>query len=79
MPGPGAHAFPPAVAEPGSVGDAHYSPLVRVTNRRGLVLNATVVAFDVDADEIEFPAGAVDTTRSSTTPCVGPRQVVQLA
>ena len=58
--GPGAHAFPPAVAEPGSVGDARYSPLVRVKNRRGLVLNATVVAFDVAAREIEFPRGRID-------------------
>ena len=52
--------FPPTVAQAGSVGDADYSPLVRVRNRRGLVLNATVVAFDVGAAEIEFPRGGVD-------------------
>jgi hypothetical protein len=60
VPGSGAEAFPPAVAEPGSVGDARYSPLVRVKNRGGVVLNATVVAFDVSAREIEFPSGGVD-------------------
>jgi hypothetical protein len=60
VPAAGAHAFPPATAQPGSVGDARYSPLARVTNRRGLVLNATVVAFDVSARQIEFPRGNVD-------------------
>lgn len=59
-PGEAPAFFPPAVAEPGSVGDADYSPLVRVTNAGGLVLNATVVAFDVEADEIEFPNGGID-------------------
>ena len=52
--------FPPAVAEPGSVGDDAYSPLVRVTNERNVVYNATIVAFDVAADEIEFPDGKID-------------------
>ena len=39
---PGPTAFPPAVAEPGSVGAAGYSPLVRLPD--GTVLNAPQVA-----------------------------------
>ncbi len=35
---PGNEGFPPATAEPGSIGDARYSPLV--TTRGGVVLNA---------------------------------------
>lgn len=58
-PGPPPHAFPPTEAVPGSVGDGDYSPLVRVRGT-GAVLNATIVAFDVAAAEIEFPNGNVD-------------------
>jgi len=39
---PGPTGFPPAVAEPGSVGEEGYSPLVRLPN--GTVLNAPQVA-----------------------------------
>lgn len=62
VPGPAPHAFPPAQALPGSVGDADYSPLVRVRGSN-TVLNATIVAFDVFAAEIEFPDGNVDHTK----------------
>jgi hypothetical protein len=51
--------FPPRVATPGSVGDADYSPFVRVTNRNGLIYNAPVVAFNVDAKQISFCNGNV--------------------
>jgi hypothetical protein len=60
VPGEAPDFFPPAVAEPGSIGDSHYSPLVRVRNERNVVYNATVVAFDVAAQQIEFPNGGVD-------------------
>ncbi len=63
VPGQGSHAFPPADAAPGSIGDAAYSPLVRVRGT-GTVLNATVVAFDVKASDIEFPDGNVDHTKA---------------
>jgi hypothetical protein len=63
VPGPASAPFPPAQAVPGSVGDARYSPLVRVRNERGTIYNATVVSFDTTADEIEFPAGGVDYTK----------------
>ncbi len=52
--------FPPAQAQPGSEGDAAYSPLVRVGNQHDVVLNATIVAFDVSAAQIEFPDGGID-------------------
>ena len=45
-------AFPPRVAQPGSVGDADYTPFVRIENAGGHVYNAPVVAFDKTADQI---------------------------
>src|SRR5260370_32818107 len=52
--------FPPAVAQPGSVGDQFYSPLVRVGN---ITYNAPIIAFDVEANDINFPNGGVDYTK----------------
>ena len=52
MPGRGANAFPPRVATPGSVGDADYTPFVRIVNAGGHVYNAPVVAFDKTAAQI---------------------------
>jgi hypothetical protein len=49
--------FPPRVAQPGSVGDADYSPLVRVN---GIVYDAPVVAAAVEDRFINFPAGNPD-------------------
>ncbi|MCC6858376.1 MAG: hypothetical protein IT158_07440 [Bryobacterales bacterium] len=43
-PAPGPNPFPPMVAAPGSVGDANYSPLVRITNAGGHIYNAPIVA-----------------------------------
>lgn len=45
-------AFPPTVAEPGSVGDDCYSPLVKVTNAGGYIYNAPVVAYGSSAEEL---------------------------
>ncbi len=45
-------SFPPRVARPGSVGDADYTPFVRIENAGGHVYNAPVVAFDVSAAQI---------------------------
>lgn len=56
-PGPPSAPFPPSAAKPGSVGDASYSPLVRVGN---VIYNAPVVAYDVEAGDINFPNGNVD-------------------
>jgi hypothetical protein len=60
VPGEGENAFPPQTAEPGSVGDEAYSPLVRVANVGEHVYNAPVIAFGVEAEEISFGAGNVD-------------------
>ncbi len=49
--------FPPKKATPGSVGDAAYSPFVKVGS---VVYNAPIVAFDVDASDISFCNGGVD-------------------
>ena len=59
-PGEAPNAFPPKVAEPGSVGDENYSPLVQVDNLGNTIYNAPVVAFGVTADQLNFPDGKVD-------------------
>ncbi len=53
-PGPKTNPFPPTEFKPGSVGDANYTPLVRVTNAGGFIYNAPVVAFGVSAEQINF-------------------------
>ena len=53
VPGDTPNFFPPKEAHPGSVGDADYSPLVKITNAGGHIYNAPVIAFDVDADELQ--------------------------
>jgi hypothetical protein len=60
VPGPPGAEFPPASANPGAVGDANYSPFVQVVNAGGVIYNAPIVAFDVDAGQINFPNGGVD-------------------
>jgi hypothetical protein len=60
VPGEAPNFFPPAEVQAGSVGDADYTPLVQVTNAGGVIYNATVVAFDVAAEAIEFPDGDID-------------------
>jgi hypothetical protein len=62
-PGPSGAEFPPANAVPGAVGDADYSPFVQVTNAGGVIYNAPIVAFNVDASQINFPDGNVDYTK----------------
>ena len=61
--GPSSAPFPPAVFRPGSIGDANYGPLVRVLNAGGIFYNAPIVAFGVDASQINFPNGNVDYTK----------------
>jgi hypothetical protein len=60
VPGPAGAEFPPVSYQPGSVGDADYGPLVRILNDGGTIYNAPIVAFGVDASEINFPNGHVD-------------------
>lgn len=52
--------FPPQLARAGSVGDAHYSPLVRVTNRNDIVFNAPMIAFNIGPEKISFCDGNPD-------------------
>jgi hypothetical protein len=49
--------FPPRTAQPGSVGDANYSPLVRVN---GIVYDAPVIAAAVDDSALNFAKGEPD-------------------
>ena len=60
VPGPTGAEFPPKSFAAGSVGDANYSPFVSITNAGGVIFNASMIAFDVDADQINFPSGHVD-------------------
>lgn len=60
-PGDAPNYFPPKDLQPGSVGDAGYSPLVKITNAGSHVYNAPMVAFDVSADELnKFCDGDAD-------------------
>jgi len=56
-PGEAPNLFPPTNFQPGSVGDEFYTPLVKIGN---YIYNAPVVAFGVEADQIEFPDGNPD-------------------
>jgi hypothetical protein len=60
VPGPAGAEFPPKSFAPGAIGDADYSPFVSITNAGGVIYNAPMVAFDVDASQINFPNGHVD-------------------
>jgi hypothetical protein len=62
-PGPPGNEFPPTAFQPGAVGDKNYSPLVQVLNAAGVIYNAPIVAFNVTADQINFPNGGVDYTK----------------
>src|SRR6266481_2944392 len=53
-PGSEDRPFPPSVAQPGSIGDADYSPLVNVD---GIIYDAPVVAAAVEDGFINFPNG----------------------
>lgn len=59
-PGPPGQEFPPSAFQPGAIGDSNYSPLVQVLNAGGVIYNAPIVAFNVTADQINFPNGNVD-------------------
>ena len=62
-PGAAPKFFPPKVAEPGSIGDKDYTPLVKIENAGGFIYNAPVVAFGVEADKLKFCNGSVDYSR----------------
>jgi hypothetical protein len=60
VPGNEPNPFPPRVFEPGSVGDANYSPLVRITNAGNHIYNAPIVANGAEAN---YRKGRVDYSR----------------
>jgi hypothetical protein len=60
VPGPAGQEFPPKSFAPGEIGDANYNPYVTITNAAGVIYNAPMVAFDVDASQINFPGGNVN-------------------
>ena len=60
VPGDAPNYFPPKVAEPGSIGDQDYSPLVKIDNAGGAIYNAPIVAFNVEASQINFCNGNPD-------------------
>ena len=60
VPGPQGAEFPPKSFAPGAIGDSAYSPFVQITNAGGVIYNAPMVAFGIDASQINFPDGNVD-------------------
>ncbi len=59
-PGPQGAEFPPRSAVPGAVGDANYSPYVQIQNAGNVIYNAPMIAFNVNASQIDYPNGGVD-------------------
>lgn len=57
VPGEQPNPFPPTEFQPGSMGDADYSPLAKIGN---YIYNAPVVAFGVEADQLAFCDGGAD-------------------
>jgi len=51
-PGEAPNYFPPAAIQPGAVGDAAYSPLMKLTNAGGYIYNAPMVAYNVTAEQL---------------------------
>ena len=59
VPGNGENPFPPKVAQPGSIGDEFYTPVVKTSD--GVYYNAPVIAYNVSAAELQkFATGNVN-------------------
>jgi hypothetical protein len=56
-PAPGPRPFPPTTAKAGSVGDANYSPLVRITNAGGHIYNAPMIAMGDNINDFTDATG----------------------
>ena len=52
VPGTGPNTFPPTTFEPGAVGDANYTPLIKVINAGNHIYNAPIVSFGTSADDL---------------------------
>jgi hypothetical protein len=58
MPGAAPNFFPPKNFQPGSVGDADYSPLVHIKNAaKDVIFNASMLAFEVRKSSMSFVPG----------------------
>ncbi len=70
---PGTMGFPPVSAQPGAVGDAHYSPFIRIQGSSA-VYNASIVATGNGPFDVTHHANtgerviAIKTTHTATTP-----------
>lgn len=63
-PGPASAPFPPTKFQPGSVGDATYTPMVYVENSsKSVILNAPVVSQATEAELNAMCGGAVDKSK----------------
>jgi hypothetical protein len=62
VPGAAPNFFPPKTFQPGSVGDADYSPLVHIKNAaKDVIFNAPMLAFNVSEEKLnEFCNGNAD-------------------
>lgn len=62
-PGAAPNLFPPSAFQPGGIGDADYSPLMRLSNAGNYIYNAPMVAFNLSADQLNaFCEGSPDKT-----------------
>lgn len=60
-PGEAPNFFPPTAFQPGAVGDAAYSPLMKLTNAGDYIYNAPMVAYNVDGATLDaFCDGGAD-------------------
>jgi hypothetical protein len=63
QPGPADKPFPPKMAQPGSVGDADYTPLVRIDNAaKDILFNAPVISMATEAQLNAMCGKEVDKT-----------------
>lgn len=60
VPGDAPNFFPPKSNQPGSVGDADYTPIIRIENAGGHIYDAPVIAMGVGADALSFCNGNPD-------------------
>lgn len=60
VPGDAPNFFPPKAFDAGSVGDADYTPIIKITNAGNHIYDAPVVAFGTEANRLGFCDGGVD-------------------
>jgi hypothetical protein len=63
VPGDTPNVFPPKTAEPGSVGDSSYTPLVRISNAENHIYNAPIIASGANSSQFMLSNGKPDYTK----------------